>query len=148
MHQGELHLVKDGPLRPQTEHLFIRASSQFDCKRTSQRAGTVYMKEAHPKYSFKSVKTFNSGKFGWNIKDKHLIMIKYLFAILWQPRLFPNYLAAAEGKPIFLYFGNCCFLLVLPARLDSFAVSVFVVDVELTNTEPAAATPPTVMQKK
>ena len=32
------------------------------------------------------------------------------------------------------------------AGLDSFAVSVFVVDVELTNTETAAATPPTVMQ--
>ena len=32
--------------------------------------------------------------------------------------------------------------------LDSIAVSVFVVDVELTNTETAAATPPTVMQKK
>ena len=30
--------------------------------------------------------------------------------------------------------------------LDSFAVSVFVVDVELTNTETSAATPPTVMQ--
>ena len=34
------------------------------------------------------------------------------------------------------------------AWLDSFAVSVFVVDIELTNTETAAATPPTVMQKK
>ena len=33
-----------------------------------------------------------------------------------------------------------------PSNLDSFAVSVFVVDVELTNTETAAATPPTVMQ--
>ena len=32
------------------------------------------------------------------------------------------------------------------SALDSFAVSVFVVDVELTNTETAAATPPTVMQ--
>ena len=30
--------------------------------------------------------------------------------------------------------------------LDSIAVSVFVVDIELTNTETAAATPPTVMQ--